>query len=33
MQVDGKVDTHCGRKLRAGDIVQSGEHRVQVQAS
>jgi hypothetical protein len=33
MQVDGKMDTHRGRKLRAGDIVHSDEHRVQAQAS
>ena len=31
VQVNGEVDTRRGRKVRAGDIVQLGDHRVQVQ--
>jgi len=32
VQVNGEVDTRRGRKLRASDIVQLAEQRVQIQA-
>jgi ribosome-associated protein len=32
VQVNGEVDTRRGRKLRAGDRVQLGDQRVQLQA-
>ena len=32
VRVNGEVDTRRGRKLRAGDVVELGGQRVQVQA-
>lgn len=32
VQVNGEAESRRGRKLRAGDLVQTGPHRVQVRA-
>jgi ribosome-associated protein len=32
VQVNGEIETRRGRKLRAGDVVQLGAQRVQLQA-
>jgi ribosome-associated protein len=33
VQVNGEIETRRGRKLRAADVVQLGDQRVQLQAS